>query len=51
MLGFILQPGHLSSLYAPNYQPTATQEPDGQCGDQHNSRELLMMGIAVPETC
>ena len=28
-----------------------TQEWDGQCGNQHYSRELLMMGITVPETC
>jgi len=42
---------HLSSLPAPNFQPTATQERDAQCGNQHYSRELLMMGIAVPETC
>jgi len=45
------QPGHLSSLPAPNLQSTTTQEPDGQCGNQHYSCELLMMGIAVPETC
>ena len=43
--------GHLSSLLARNFQPTATQEPDGPCGNQHYSRELLMMGIIVPETC
>jgi len=43
--------GNLSSLPAPNFQPTATQEPDGICGNQHYSRELLMMGIIVPETC
>ena len=48
---YSLQPGHLSSLPAPNFQPTATQEPDDQCGTQHYSRELLMMGIVVPETC
>jgi len=24
---------------------------DLQCGIQHHSRELLMMGIVVPETC
>jgi len=39
------------SLPAPNLQPTATQERDDQCGNQHYSRELLMMGIVVPETC
>jgi len=49
--GYNLQPRHLSSLPAPNFQPTATQEPGGPCGNQHYSRELLMMGIAVPETC
>jgi len=50
MLGFNLHPGQLSSLSAPNFQPTTTQEPDGQCGDQHYSLQLLMMGIVVPET-
>jgi len=49
--GYNLQPGHLSSLPAPNFQPTATQEPDGPCGNQHYSREIVMMGIAVSETC
>jgi len=48
---FILQPGHYSSLTAPNPQPTANQERYDQCGNQHYSRELLMMGIVVPETC
>jgi len=38
-------------LPAPNFQPTATQELDDQCGNQHYSSELLMMGIALPETC
>ena len=46
-----LQPGHYSSLPAPNFQPTATQERDDQCGNQHYSRDLLMMDIVVPETC
>ena len=32
-------------------QPTADQERNDQCGNQHYSRELLMMGILVPETC
>jgi len=48
---YSLKLGHLSSLPAPNFQPTATKERDGQCGNQHYSRELLMMGITVPETC
>jgi len=29
----------------------ANQERNDQCSDQHHSRELLMMGIVVPETC
>ena len=49
--GYNLHPGHLSSLPAPNFQPTASQEPDGPCGNQRYSRELLMMIIVVPETC
>ena len=48
---FSLQPGHYSSLTAPNLQPTANQEWNDQCGNQHHSHELLMMGIVVPETC
>jgi len=28
-----------------------TREPDGLCGNQRYRRELLMMGIMVPETC
>jgi len=35
----------------PNFQPTATQKRVDRCGNQHYSRELLMMGIVVPETC
>ena len=49
--GYRLQPGHYSSLPAHNVQPTANQERDDQCGNQHYSRELLMMGIVVRETC
>ena len=45
-----LQPGHYSSLPAPTFQPTANQERDVQYGNQHYSRELLKMGIVVPET-
>jgi len=47
---FSLQPGHHSSLTAPNLQPTANQERNDQCGNQHHSREFLMMGIIMPET-
>jgi len=46
-----LQPGHYSSLTAPNLQHTANQERNDQCGNQHHSCELLMIGIVVPETC
>ena len=49
--GYSLQPGHYSSLTAPNLQHTANQERNDQCGNQHHSHELLMMGIVVPETC
>ena len=48
---FSLQPGHYSTLPAPNLQPTANQEQNDQCGNQHYSRELLKMGIVVPEIC
>jgi hypothetical protein len=51
VLGLLLQPGHYSSLTAPNLQPTANQERNDQCGNQHHSRELLMMSIVIPETC
>jgi len=30
---------------------TANQERNDQCGNQHHSRELLMMSIVMPETC
>ena len=48
---FSLQTGHYSNLPAPNFQPAATQERDDQCDNQQHSRELLVMGIVVPETC
>jgi len=48
---FSLQPGHYSSLTAPNLQHTANQERNNQCGNQHHSRVLLMIGIVMPETC
>jgi len=48
---FSLHPGHYSSLTAPDLQPTANQERNDQCGNQRHGRELLMMGIVVPETC
>jgi hypothetical protein len=46
-----LKPRHYSTKTAPNLQPTANQKRNAQCGDQHHSRELLMMDIVVPETC
>ena len=46
-----LQPGHYPRLTAPNLQPTTDQERNDQCGNQHHSRELLIMGIVMPETC
>ena len=49
--GCSLQPGHYSSLTAPNLQPTANLGRNDQCGNQHHSRELLMMGTVMPETC
>jgi len=48
---FSLQPRHYSSLTASNLQPTANQERNDQYGNQHYSRELLMMDTVVPETC
>jgi len=46
-----LQPEHYSSLPTPNLQPTANQERNNQFGNQLHSRELLMMGRVMPETC
>jgi len=40
-----------SSTTAPKLQHTANQERYDQCGNQHYSRDLLMMGIVMPETC
>ena len=34
-----------------SFRPAATREPDGLCGNQLHRRELLSMGIMVPETC
>jgi len=34
-----------------NFQPTANQEREDKCRNQHYSRELLMMGTVMPETC
>jgi len=43
--------GHSSIVPALNFQPAATREPDGQCGNHRYRRELLVMGIMVSETC
>ena len=48
---YSLQHGHLLSLPAPNFLPTAAQELDGPCGNQHYTRELLITGVIVPEIC
>ena len=46
-----LQPRHYSRITAPNLQHAANQERNDQCGNQRNSRGLLMMGIVMLETC
>ena len=46
-----LRSGNSSILPALNFHPAATREPDGLCGKQRYRRELLMMGIMVPERC
>ena len=48
---YSLRSGHSSILPAFNFQPAATREPDALCGNQRYRRELLMMGIMVPESC
>jgi len=45
-----LRSGHSSILPALNFQPAATKERAGLCGNQRYRRELLMMGIMLPET-
>jgi len=41
----------LSSVRAaPDLQHTANRDRNDQCGNQYHSRELLMMGIVMPET-
>ena len=41
---------HPSYLHL-SFHPAPTREPDGLCGSQRYRRELLMMGVMVPETC
>ena len=51
LLDYSLRSGNSSILPALNFHPAATREPDGLCGNQRYRREILMMGIMVPETC
>jgi len=51
MFGPKARSGYPSILPALNFQPAATREPDGLRGSQRYRRELLIMGIMVPETC
>jgi len=46
-----LRPGHYSNLTAPNLQNTVNQDRNDQCGNQQYSRQLLMVGIVMHETC
>ena len=46
-----LQAGQYSSLPATNFHLTANQERNDECDNQHYSRELMMMGIVMPEKC
>jgi len=48
---YVGESGHYSNLTAPNLQHTANQEGNDQYGNQHHSRELLMMGTVMPKTC
>ena len=41
---------HPSYLHL-SFHAAATREPDGLCGNQNYCRELLTMGVMVPETC
>ena len=41
---------HPSCLHL-RFHLAASREPDGLCGNQCYRRELLTMGIMVPETC
>jgi len=50
-IGHLVRSGNSSVLPALSFQPAATREPDGLCGNQRYRRELLTMGILVPETC
>ena len=45
-----LRSGNSSILPALNFHPAVTREPDNLCGNQRYRRELLTMGIMVPET-
>ena len=47
----VFDPETLPSYLHLSFHPTATQEPDGLCGNQRYRRELLTLGTVVPETC
>ena len=42
---------HIDCFVLGLLQVEANHERNDQCGNQHYSRELLMMGTVVPETC
>ena len=42
---------HTKTIIYINTTSSIFTERDDQCGNQHYSRELLMMGIVVSETC
>jgi len=50
LVGSYVQAGWMS-VRTEGCVTAATPEPEGQCGNQRYRRELLMMGIMVPETC
>ena len=42
---------HISWFRSVKDRGVSVTERNDQCGNQHYSRELLMMGTVVPETC
>jgi len=52
MFRALLCPSSAARDYVVDYHiGRVVQERHDQCGNQQHSRELLMMGIVVPETC
>jgi len=45
------QAGYVSGLQAITCDQQQPKQPDGPCGNEHYSNELLMMGIILSETC